>query len=87
MTTTFENKVSILADLSLYYKDSVQFEDFIKFNDVGLPLAFLLDNGIVEKTDRAVPFIDETFELFLAGLDIEDVGFDNLESLLELKDN
>jgi hypothetical protein len=87
MATTFENKVSILADLSLYYKDSVQFEDFIKFNDVGLPLAFLLDNGIVEKNDRVIPFIDETFDLFLAGLDLEDLGFKTLENILDLKDN
>ena len=83
MATTFENKVAILADLSLYYKDSARFEEFIKTNDVSLPLAFLLKHGIVVKTEKAIPLINETFQWLLEGLGVEDSGFESLSSLLE----
>jgi hypothetical protein len=82
--TTFENKVSILADLWLDYRDEEAFQDFINYNDLGLPLAYLLDNGIVDKTDKAIDFIEETFALLLSGLETEDTGFRNLNHLLDL---
>jgi hypothetical protein len=82
--TAFENKVAILADLWLGYRNDETFEDFIIYNDLGLPLAYLLDNGIVDKTDKAVGFIDETFALLLTGLEQEDTGFTSLNNLLDL---
>lgn len=82
--TTDENKILILADLWANYRTDENFEDFIKYNDLGLPLAYVLDNKIVEPTDDAMRFVDETFALLLAGLGLEDTGF---TSLTELFDN
>jgi hypothetical protein len=81
--TTFENKCEILADIWLNYRDDAEFTDFIEYNDLGLPLAYAISSGIVESTDRAKSFIEETFELLLAGLEIEDTGFEDLEEVLE----
>ena len=75
MATTFDNKVSILADLWMSYRNDEQFQDFIIYNDLGLPLAYLLDSGIVESNDKAKTFIEETFDLLLAGFEKEDEGF------------
>lgn len=81
--TTFENKVLILADLWMNFRNDEEFQDFVEYNDLGLPLAYALANGIVKQTERATSFIDETFMLLLAGLGIEqDSGFDNLDELL-----
>jgi hypothetical protein len=83
--TTFENKTSILADVWLNYRDDEEFADFIEYNDLGLPLAYAINSGIVNPTDKAKNFIEETFALLLAGLEIEeDTGFDNLNDLLQL---
>jgi hypothetical protein len=83
--TTFENKTQILADLWLNFRDDEEFADFVEYNDLGLPLAYALNAGIVKPTDRARGFIDETFTLLLAGLEIEeDTGFDSLNDLLQL---
>lgn len=81
-STTYSNKVAILADLWLNYRDDENFADFIEYNDLGLPLAYAIDNDIVKSTDLAEKFITETFELLLAGLEIEDTGFDNLDDIL-----
>ena len=39
------------------YRDDVEFKDFIEYNDLGLPLAYAIAEGIVEKTDIASNFI------------------------------
>ncbi len=82
--TTYSDKVDILADLWLNYKADAEFEDFIEYNDLGLPLAYLISNEIVKSTDTAQKFIEETFDLLLAGLEIEDTGFETLDDLLAL---
>lgn len=83
--TTFENKTNILADVWLNYRNDEEFQDFIEYNDLGLPLAYAISSGIVTATPRATEFVNETFALLLAGLEIEeDTGFDNLNDLLQL---
>jgi hypothetical protein len=79
--TTSENKASILAELWLGYKTDDNFEDFFAYNDLGLPLAYAVDNGIVKETDIANKFISETFELLLASLEVEDQGFESLDDV------
>ncbi len=80
-TTTQENKAEILAELWLNYRDDQNFEDFIAYNDLGLPLAYLLSTNIVKSTEMADKFIDETFELLLASLEVEDTGFETLDDI------
>ncbi len=80
--TTFENKCLILSDVWLNYRNDEQFLDFIEYNDMGLPLAYALSEGIVKGTDLSTTFIEETFGLLLAGLEIEDTGFQSLDDLL-----
>lgn len=82
--TTFADKTQILADLWLNYRQDEEFTDFIEYNDIGLPLAYAIANDIVKTTEIATNFIEETFDLLLEGLNIEeDTGFDSLDSLLD----
>lgn len=81
--TTYSNKLNILSDLWINYKGDEEFVDFIEYNDLGLPLAYAIDAGIVSSTELAERFVEETFSLLLAGLEIEeDTGFENLDDLL-----
>lgn len=82
--TPFLTKCEILSDLWLNYKADDEFKDFIVYNDLGLPLAYAVAEGIVEATPIATNFINETFELLVAGLSIEDEGFENLDEMLGL---
>ena len=85
MKTEFKNMCAILADIWLNYRDDAEFTDFIEYNDLGLPLAYAIESGIVDNTDRAKAFVEESFELLLAGLEIEDTGFEDLEEMLDLQ--
>jgi hypothetical protein len=82
--TTSENKASILAELWMNYRDDENFDDFISYNDIGLPLAYVLSTGIVKPTEMANRFINETFELLLASLEVEDQGFEDLDDIFIL---
>ncbi len=79
--TTLENKAEILAELWLHYKQDENFEDFFAYNDLGLPLSYAVANGIVKATDLSNKFIDETFILLLASLEVEDEGFTSLDDI------
>lgn len=80
--TSFENKCNILADLWMDYRDDEEFKDFLEYNDLGLPIAYAISNKIVSSLPMAEKFIEETFDLFLASLEIEDTGFESLEDIL-----
>lgn len=82
--TDFEMRCEILGDLWINYRSDEGFESFIEYNDIGLPLAYLLSAKVVKTVDdMAVAFIDETWDLLLASLELEeDIGFESLEELL-----
>jgi hypothetical protein len=86
-STNYTDKCSILAELWLNYRSDEEFQDFIEYNDLGLPLAYAIDNSIVKSTEMAQRFVEETFDVFLATLDVEDTGFENLDELLNIAEN
>lgn len=83
--TSFEDKCSILADLWLNYRSDPDFADFIEYNDIGLPLAYVISNEIVEETETARRFVEETFDLLLEGLELddEDTAYETLDDMFE----
>lgn len=84
--TQYFTKCQILADLWINYRDDEEFVDFIEYNDLGLPLSFAIANGIVSDSPLSNAMITETWDLFLAGLEITDSGFDSLEEMLGLQE-
>lgn len=81
-STHFSNRCNILADFYIAYKGDEDFADFFQYNDLGLPIAYAVSAEIVKPTPKTEVFINETFDLLLAGLEIEDTGFDTLEDIL-----
>lgn len=82
-TTDFSNVSSILGKLYFQYQEDDNFMDFIEYNDIGLPLAYLSSEGLCEVSEDGKRYILETWDLFLAGLGIEDKGFTDLEEVLD----
>ena len=80
--TTDENKIRILADFYIKYRDDEEMEDFFEYNDLGLPMAYLISEDLVSLKDKGNIYISETWALFLESLEIQDMGFENLEQVL-----
>lgn len=84
VTTDYSSKCAILAELWISYRNDEEFQDFIEYNDLGLPLAYAIAEGVVSNTELAQRFVEETFDVFLAGLNITDAGFEILDDILSL---
>ena len=86
MTTPYDIKYAILSDLWTNYKDDKEMADFFAYNDLGLPLAFMIEQKIVESTPIAQVYIEETFELLCESLGLDsDDEFESIEEMLELQ--
>ncbi len=82
--TKFLTKCDILADFWVGYKGDEDYEDFISYNDLGLPLAYAISTGIVEKTKKAKTFVEETWDVFLAGFSLKDRGYKSLDDIIAI---
>lgn len=82
-TTSFQNKAEILSDIWMEYRDDESFQELFGYADVGFPLAYAFVNALAEPKDTGVAFVEETFELLLRSLNVEDTGFEDLEQLLD----
>jgi hypothetical protein len=79
---TFENKITILSELWMNYRDDEDLQDFVEYNDLGLPLAYFLMNEIVLPTSQSELYINETYDLFIASLQVADKEWESLDELL-----
>jgi phosphoketolase len=79
--TGFDNKCAILGALYSNYGQDPEFKDFAEFNDLGLPLAYLTSEGLCELSTDGERYIEETWELFLASMNLNDTGFDELNDV------
>jgi len=67
--TDFATQCVILGELYEGYKEEKDFRAFIEFNDLGLPLAYLISQGlVVEASDDGRRYIADTFEMFLQSI-------------------
>ena len=85
--TDFSNICSILGKLYFAYQDDENFVEFIEFNDLGLPLAYLASEGLCEVSDDGKRYIAETWDMLLVALELEDTGFSDLEEMIEIAGN
>jgi hypothetical protein len=81
IVTEFYNKLDILTELWTNYRDDDELKDFIEYNDLGLPMAYLLFYEMVSPNEKSELYINETFDSLLAFLGKEDKGFEDLSHL------
>lgn len=80
--TSFPKKCEILSFIWSYYRDEEEYLDFADYNDLGLPLAYLVHNNLVKLQGKAESLIEETWDYLLGhhGYE-EDTGFDSFEEM------
>lgn len=80
-TMDFKTKCQILNQVWSDYRFEEDFQDFVDYNDLGLPLAALINEEIVSSTPRAEVYVEETYILLLHALGIEEKDYDSLEAM------
>lgn len=86
-TTPYTDRREILSELWVSYKDEGFFKEYIKENDLGLPLAFAKENNLIGvDTVETVNLINESFENMLALLDLNDEGWVSVDHMIYASD-
>jgi len=83
-TTDFSKKCEILGQFYMEYREDTKLKNFLEYNDIGLPLAFLAAENLSIPTDQGQDFVNETWKIFLETLEIEDEGYEDLESIFSM---
>ena len=87
MSVDFSDKCGILGQFWFEFRDDDKLSEFTSYNDVGLPLAWFIATGVVTPNPIAEDYVNETFNLFIAALDLTEAeleGVDNLNDLLAI---
>jgi hypothetical protein len=81
--TPLSKRAEILGELWVKHKNNLEFQDFISYNDLGLPLAYSLSTEIIKATPKVEMFINETWDILMSALDHNDIGWNSLDELLD----
>ena len=79
--TELPNKCAILGQLYADYQDDEDFKEFIEFNNLGLPLAYMVSENLCGLTSDGEKYITETWKLFLDFLILKDRDFESLDEV------
>jgi len=88
MATTFADKCGILGRFWIEFREDDELKTFVEYNDVGLPIAYFIAEGLVKETPLSEQYVNETFDLLLSALSVteeEIEGIDNLEDLMDYR--
>lgn len=85
MSISFSKKCEILSEVHVEAGWNDELNEFRKYNDVGLPLAYLLNIGMVElKGNEGKESIEETWELLCEALEVDkDKDYENIDDLVQ----
>jgi hypothetical protein len=81
MTLPIKNKSTILGQLWIDFREDEMMSDFIEYNDIGMPMAYFLSEGLVTPTVLAEEYVNETWALFLEVLNLSDEDVEDVEDL------
>ena len=93
----FENKCRILSDLWIHQKDEEKEQDFveeydlyelIRYADLSLPLAYLINAELVTPKEESLKLIDEAYDILVEFLDIDfDEDFETFQQIINELEN
>ena len=84
MSVPFSDKCGILGQFWFEYRDDEKLQEFISYNDIGLPLSWFIATGVVTPNPMAEDYVNETFNLFMAALEITEEDIEGLDSLADI---
>lgn len=87
MAIPFADRCGILGRFWIDFREDQDLKPFVEYNDVGLPLAYFIAEGLVTSTPLSEQYINETFDIFLQAMNVTEEeleGVDNLTALLDI---
>ena len=88
MPTNLTDQAKVLAEFFTDYRFEPDWVDFVTYNDLGLPLAYLVASGlVVQITEDGAKLISETFNMLVTIVGAEPNGnYQTLDGLFDAGD-
>jgi hypothetical protein len=78
----FADKTGILAQLWIDFRDDDNFKAFMDYNDIGVPMAYYVAEGLVNGlTDLGEQYVEESIEMMFKLLDITEAEVEELHEI------
>jgi hypothetical protein len=78
----FADKTGILGQLWIDFRDDENFKAFMEYNDIGVPMAYYVAEGLVSGlTPLGEQYVEETIDMMFKLLDITEAEVDDLHEI------
>jgi len=78
----FADKTGILGQLWIDFRDDENFSAFMDYNDIGVPMAYYLAEGLVNGlTPLGEQYVEESIDMMFKLLEINEKEVDELEEI------
>jgi hypothetical protein len=74
MSTSFSNKIEILSEVHAESLWNESLKDFKEVNDIGLPLAYLVQLELCTISDEGKGYVEETWNMLCEALKVDPNG-------------
>jgi hypothetical protein len=76
------DKAGILGELWINFRDDEDFSNFIEYNDIGLPLAYYVAEGLVKEiSPLGEQYIVESFEMFIQAIELTEEEIESFDEI------
>jgi hypothetical protein len=77
-----KDKAGAVGQLWIEFRNDEDFEEFMEYNDLGCPMAYMVAEGLIEELSPVgEEMITETFDMFINLLDVTYEELDTLEDV------
>jgi len=77
----FADKTGILGQLWIDFRDDEKFSAFMEYNDIGVPMAYFIAEGLVNPTPLGEQYVEETLDMMFTLLEITEEEVDELDEI------
>jgi hypothetical protein len=77
----FADKTGILGQLWIDFREDEKFSAFMEYNDIGVPMAYFIAEGLVNPTPLGEQYVEETLDMMFTLLEITEEEVDELHEI------
>ena len=81
--TDFNTICKILGEMYITHTEDSLHSDFVQFKDLGVPLAYFVSESLATPSEEGRDKILETWELLMRAAEKQDMGFSELDDVLD----
>jgi hypothetical protein len=77
----FADKTGILGQLWIDFREDEKFSAFMEYNDIGVPMAYFIAEGLANPTPLGEQYVEETLDMMFTLLEITEEEVDELDQI------